>query len=48
MQIIEEGRGKDFEPQLVDAFKKILPVMIRIVKELPDTEPAHILKIYRQ
>lgn len=48
MQIIEEGRGKDFEPQLVDAFKKILPVMIRIVKGLPDTEPAHILKIYRQ
>lgn len=48
MQIIEEGKGKDFEPRLVDAFKKVLPIMIRIVKELPDTEPAHILKVYRQ
>ncbi len=48
MQIIEEGKGKDFEPRLVDAFKKVLPQMTRIVKELPDTEPAHILKVYRQ
>lgn len=47
MQIIEKGRGKDFEPRLVDAFKKVLPKMISIVKELPDTEPAHILKVYR-
>jgi len=48
MQIIEEGKGKDFEPRLVDAFKKVPPNMIRIIKELPDTEPAHILKVYRQ
>ena len=48
MQIIEEGKGKDFEPQLVDAFKRALPKMISIVKELPDTEPAHILKVYRK
>ena len=48
MQIIEEGKGKGFEPQLVDAFKKVLPKMISIVKELPDTEPPHILKVYRQ
>lgn len=48
MQIIEEGSGKDFEPQLVEAFKRILPEMIHIVQELPDTEPADILKVYRQ
>ncbi|MBC8288151.1 MAG: response regulator [Nitrospinae bacterium] len=48
MQILEEGSGKDFEPRLIDAFKQVLPEMIRIVKELPDTEPAHILKVYRQ
>jgi len=48
MQIIEESKGKDFEPRLVDAFKRVLPKMISIVKELPDTEPAHILKVYRE
>ena len=48
MQIIEEASGKDFEPKLVDAFKNALPEMIKIVQELPDTEPAHILKVYRQ
>ena len=47
MQIIEESKGKDFEPRL-DAFKRVLPKMISIVKELPDTEPAHILKVYRE
>ncbi len=47
MQIIEDGSGKDFEPKLVEAFKKALPKMIHIVKELPDDEPADILKVYR-
>lgn len=47
MEIIEAGRGKDFEPQLVDAFKKALAKMIRIVKELPDMEPTQVLKVYR-
>lgn len=48
MEIIEEGSGKDFEPLLVSAFKKALPKMIRIVQELPDDEPADILKVYRK
>jgi putative two-component system response regulator len=48
MEIIEDGSGKDFEPLLVDAFKKTLPKMIRIVQELPDDEPADILKVYRK
>ncbi len=48
MAIIEAGSGKDFEPQLVEAFKRTLPEMVKIVKELPDTETAHILKIYRE
>lgn len=47
MKIIEENSGKDFEPRLVDAFKNALSEMIKIVKELTDTEPAHILKVYR-
>lgn len=48
MKIIEESSGKDFEPRLVEAFKNALPEMIKIVKELTDTEPAHILKVYRE
>jgi putative two-component system response regulator len=48
MEIIEGGKGKDFEPKLVDAFKRVLPDMIRIVKELPDDEPANVLKVYRK
>jgi putative two-component system response regulator len=48
MEIIEQASGKDFEPYLVDTFKKVLPEMIRIVKELPDDEPANILKVYRK
>jgi len=48
MEIIEQGSGKDFEPYLVDTFKKVLPEMIRIVKELPDNEPADTLKVYRK
>ena len=48
MQIIEDGSGKDFEPKLVEAFKKALPKMIRIVKKLPDTESAEVLKVYRE
>jgi putative two-component system response regulator len=48
MRIIEEGSGKDFEPRLVDAFKQALPEMVRIVKELPDNEAAHVLKVYRK
>ena len=43
MEIIEQSSGKDFESRLVEAFKKALPEMIRIVKELPDDEPADIL-----
>ena len=48
MKIIEDSSGKDFEPRLVKAFKNALPQMIKIVKELTDTEPAHILKVYRE
>ena len=48
MQIIEEASGKDFEPKLVAAFKNALPKMIAIVKELPDTETADVLKVYRK
>jgi len=31
----------------VDALKNALPDMIKIVQELPDTEYAYILKVYR-
>ena len=48
MEIIEQSSGKDFESRLVETFKKALPEMIRIVKELPDDEPADILKVYRK
>ena len=48
MQIIEQGSGKDFEPILVDAFKRILPEMIRIVQELPNDETENVLKVYRK
>ncbi len=48
MKIIEDSSDKDFEPRLVEAFKNALPQMIKIVKELTDTEPAHILKVYRE
>ncbi|MBL4664840.1 MAG: response regulator [Nitrospinaceae bacterium] len=48
MKIIEDSSGKDFEPRLVEAFKNALSQMIKIVKELTDTEPAHILKVYRE
>ncbi len=47
MNIIEENSGKDFEPRLVHAFKKALPEMIKIVEEHTDTEPDHVLKVYR-
>ena len=48
MQIIEQGSGKDFEPALVETFKRVLPEIIRIVKELPDEEVEPVLKIYRK
>ena len=48
MEIIEQSSGKDFESRLVEAFKKALPEMIRIVKELPDNESANVLKVYRK
>ena len=48
MGIIEQGSGKDFEPYLVDTFKRTLPEMVRIVQELPDDEPADMLKVYRK
>ena len=48
MEIIEQSSGKDFESRLVEAFKKALPEMIRIAKELPDDEPADVLKVYRK
>jgi len=47
MMIIEANSGKDFEPRLVEAFKNALPEMIKIINEHTDTEPAHILKVYR-
>ena len=47
MEIIEQKSGIDFEPKLVEAFKRILPDMLKIVEEFPDYEPADILKIYR-
>lgn len=46
--LIEASSGKDFEPRLVEAFKNALPEMINIVNEHTDTEPAHILKVYRK
>jgi putative two-component system response regulator len=48
MEIIQEGRGKDFEADLVDTFTRALPEMVRIVKELPDNEPTDVLKVYRK
>jgi len=48
MEIIEQASGKDFEPRLVHAFKKVLPEMVRIVKELPDNETVGVLKVYRK
>ena len=35
-------------PDLVDIFKRALPEMIRIVKELPDEDSADVLKVYRK
>ena len=35
-------------PYLVDIFKRALPEMIRIVKELPDEDSADVLKVYRK
>ena len=48
MQIIEDASGKDFEPHLVETFKKVLPEMVRIVQELPDEEQSDVLKVYRK
>ncbi|MZG52744.1 MAG: response regulator [Nitrospinae bacterium] len=47
MKIIEENSGKDFEPRLVNAFQNALSEMIKIIKDHTDTEPAYILKVYR-
>ena len=35
-------------PDLVDIFKRALPEMIRIVKELPGEDSADVLKVYRK
>ncbi len=48
MQIIEDGSGKDFEPKRVEAFKKALPKMTHIFKEILDTESAEVLKVCRK
>jgi putative two-component system response regulator len=49
MQIIEDASGKDFEPYLVETFKKALPEMVQIVQELPDEEEqSDVLKVYRK
>jgi putative two-component system response regulator len=34
--LIEEGSGKDFDPQLVPLFKKILPEILEIKNQFPD------------
>lgn len=42
-QIIVEGKGKHFDPDLVDAFLKIEPIFIRIASEFADRDDEKLL-----
>ena len=48
---LKEKKGTGFEPRMVDAFKKVLPEMVKIVNRLPDFAETngekHLLKIFR-
>ncbi|MDP6657072.1 MAG: hypothetical protein QGG38_00680 [Nitrospinaceae bacterium] len=48
---MKEKKGTGFEPRLVDAFKKVLPEMVKIVNRLADSTETdgeeHLLKIFR-
>ena len=48
---LKEKKGTDFEPRMVDAFKKVLPEMVKIVNRLADSAETdgeeHLLKIFR-
>ena len=46
MEIIESKSGTDFEPRLVEAFKRVLPDMLDIVQEFADGEHEEILKSF--
>jgi putative two-component system response regulator len=46
MEIIESKSGTDFEPRLVEAFKKLLPEMLDIIQEFADSEHEEILKSF--
>jgi putative two-component system response regulator len=46
MDIIESKSGTDFEPRLVETFKKILPDMLDIVQEFADGEQEEMLKSF--
>ena len=46
MEIIESKSGTDFEPRLVETFKKILPDMLDIVQEFADGEQEEMLKSF--
>ncbi len=46
MEIIESKNGTDFEPRLVEAFKKILPDLLDIIQEFADCEQEEILKSF--
>jgi len=48
---LKEKKGTGFEPRMVDAFKKVLPEMVKIVNRLADSAETdgeeHLLKIFR-
>jgi len=48
---LKEKKGTGFEPRMVDAFKKVLPEMVKIVNRLADfaetNREKHLLKIFR-
>lgn len=48
---LKEKKGTGFEPRMVDAFKKVLPEMVKIVNRLADFAETngekHLLKIFR-
>jgi putative two-component system response regulator len=46
MEIIESKSGTDFEPRLVETFKKVLPDMLDIVQEFADGEQEEMLKSF--
>jgi len=47
MQIIEQNSGIDFEPHLVEVFKRVLPHMVEIAQQFADREISNTLKIFR-